>query len=66
MDQNFFNNFFKIATANPENIPEEDDNRPVNGIGLLDDNYGKNKKIQIHLRILLRIGYKTCSKWRLQ
>ena len=51
-----------MATANPENIPEEDDNRPVNGIGLLDDNYGKNKKI----RILLRIGYKTCSKWQLQ
>ena len=45
MDQNFFNNFFEMATANPENIPEEDDNGPVNGIGLLDDNYGKNKKI---------------------
>ena len=55
-----------MATANPENIPEEEDNRPVKGIGSLDDDYGKNKKIQIHLRILLRIGYKTCSKWRLQ
>ena len=55
-----------MATANPENIPEEEDNRPVNGIGSLDDDYGKNKKIRIHLQILLRIGYKTCSKWRLQ
>ena len=55
-----------MATANPENIPEEEDNRPVNGIGSLDDDSGKNKKIRIHLRLLLRICYKMCSKWRLQ